>query len=321
MKRWAILITLVVVVFTTWQLSTLASRVRATTLLSDTPTCAYGGTVTSRVMLGNREYTTSAIVSHNGQFEMIEYPNGVTIITTPQETRTYRRKTREIEVKRAGFEPRFPANYEPRWVGDGVVAGQRAAIIDIRAKHGKNSSKRIWVDKKTGVILRTEVRDCCEKVRSSTEFTRISYIEVKALADSRFAKPEFVDNSWVTVTDSRANDIALAQKAVGVHIALPKSLPAGYKLAGVNVQPCPCCPDRKVAHIRYSDGMNSISIYEMSAKHNCAKSCKTSCKSKDCEIMRAGQANVTSVTRNDKNIIIVADIPAGELKKIAESID
>jgi hypothetical protein len=121
----------------------------------------------------------------------------------------------------------------------------------------------------------------------------------------------------------RPMSFAELSKAVGFRVRRPRYLPDGYKLDSCRLYRCPygCCPNS--ALVRYTDGLNSISIFEMGGDMSCMKSgscCSSSSKGGSCVVQDGDKAGTVVISRNGIEFTIIADLSRSELRKIADSL-
>lgn len=146
-----------------------------------------------------------------------------------------------------------------RLIGREKVAGRSAYVIEVRAKSNRPShARRIWIDMQKWVKLRTEDVNSNGKVASTSRYTSIRF--VNSLPASTF-KASFTKGVRIIrePAPQRLSTIAEAQKSVPFRIMHPAYLPSGYVLEGVLVRNY---RQGKIVSIRYSDGVNSFSLFE-----------------------------------------------------------
>ncbi len=146
-----------------------------------------------------------------------------------------------------------------RVVGQELVAGHMATIVELRSLAGGAFYLKFWIDQATGVRLRYENLDPRGRVVSETFFTSVNY-------DPVFAPGEFQPNTLPNVPHEallpeRAPlpNVRAAQAQVGYTIREP-AVPAGFHLSGVWVERTP--PKRATTILRYTDGVNTYTIFE-----------------------------------------------------------
>lgn len=213
------------------------------------------------------------------------------------------------------------SNYEPIYEGTDKVAGRSVHVIDLLPLTQGRPSKRLWIDKKYGTVLKSIDYAANGEERGSTEISRINY--GAKINDSAFALPPEKSVKRVMVCTSAASlDM---YRSAGVPAKTPKYIPAGYKLEGYHLfnSQCPC--DHRSAQITYTDGLNIISVFETPIMTSCGTNsgCKMSkCSgSGGCAVSGCEMAKTGSITRKDKTVVVVGDLLPDEVKKIAESVE
>lgn len=292
---------------------------------------SYTGTVTTAVFYMGREFRTQSAVLHRGGEERIKYLSGpvagVLVVARRGETRTYQPGARQVIVSRApggrsdgAALDLLLANYAASLAGSGRVAGRSADIVAVTPRRRGNPSKKLWIDRGTGVILRSEDRSASGELRSRTEFTAI---RCGASAPSAAFEPTAdIGPAWTTKERDRELTQAELQKAVGLRVVPPQYLPPGYVPDGMNVYSCACGCGHKAAHLRYTDGLNSISVFETPAHPACGSAaCSVHCPTTGrCQVRDARQARVATASSGTRSIVVVADLPEEEIARVAKSI-
>ncbi len=210
----------------------------------------------------------------------------------------------------------FLDNHRIERAGSDRVANRQACILVVKSKSGK-IRKRLWVDEKTYVVLRSEDYDAKGALLSATGFTSIKYTD--HLPDSLYERPTGVERI-VCLSDTgkpmSRNDLS---KAVGFEVRLPSYIPAGYKLDAYRMYECPCGCNHKSAYVRYTNGLDSISIFETLADSDCMSEHRcASHRSRGGRCFVQGQMAVAS--DSEEAFIVIADIGPGQLGRIANSL-
>lgn len=199
--------------------------------------------------------------------------------------------------------------------GDRIVAGRPARVLVVKSRSGE-IRKRLCVDASTCVTLRSEDYDDRGTMRSSTEFKSIRYTD--DLPDSLFACPK---NAAPIVTRPSGKTMSLPDlsKALGFQVKVPQYVPRGYKLDGYRLYPCPCRHGHKSAYIRYTNGLNSISVFETKGDSCCARMMvRGSCES--CSLDADNREHMATRSVGGKLLVTVGDVRPSELDKIVNSI-
>lgn len=194
-------------------------------------------------------------------------------------------------------------NYRIEMAGNGQVANTPVFIVNVRDKSGQ-LRKRLAVDKKTFVVLRSEDFSG-GKLRSESRFASIKYVDSPS---SMFRKPS---GMMCTQGAGAAMPIGELSKAVGFEVKPPMYVPSGYKIDGYRLYDCPCGCGHKSAYIRYTNGLSSISVFETKKDSGCKK--EGSCKA-------YGSCEMAMVSTDGKSFIVIGDLSPKELSEVANSI-
>jgi outer membrane lipoprotein-sorting protein len=183
-------------------------------------------------------------------------------------------------------------NYDVQLVGSESVAGRDAYVIKAVPKHAGDSLHKVWVDKKSYVMLRTQVQTAAGTALSSSKFTTIA-IEPGDISRAAFAVAGKVRN-------------VSAPASVDFVVRRPSYLPRGYKMVGlanaiVTAHVC--------AHLQFSNGVDTISLFERKSDRGATE-------------LRTPRRLTTMMTwaRGGVLYTLVGDISRLELHKIATSI-
>lgn len=149
------------------------------------------------------------------------------------------------------------ANYDISLVSTESLAGRKAHVIKLKPKNPGNPSRRIWVDTELPFILRTE-KYGPDGFISSLSF--YNYIEFTSQIDDDVFRLQ-VPPGVAIVTIPGTEDLMTLeelQKKAGFAVPVPEFVPAGYVLEGGTLTRR---GDAEVAHIRFTDGLNTISFF------------------------------------------------------------
>lgn len=186
-------------------------------------------------------------------------------------------------------------NYRVSFREEGTLLGRKVNEIHVRPKRDGNPSKTLWLDKETGLVLRSELLNCRREKVSSVHFHKLD-LQPKGLS------PELFDVKHISAERRREN--APPWKPI-----VPSYLPAGYIQTGVSSMEL---RDRRGAHLKFSDGLNTISLFETRAEHGSDDHPRVQEKqnfSRELHWSAAGW-----------EFVLVADLSPDELKHIADSV-
>lgn len=133
--------------------------------------------------------------------------------------------------------------------GEATVAGRPTQVYLIRPKRPGNPDKQIWLDRETGLLLKS--------VRHNWEGRQTAQSEFEDIRIGRNL-PEAKEQCAAT---PRPQPRPPARK-LGFTPVQPTWLPAGYEYQG---QASFIARERPTAHLRYSNGLNTISLFEQAA--------------------------------------------------------
>ena len=238
-------------------------------------------------------------------------------------------QTKEIEKKKQDL---LLSNYEVKTIGRESIAGRDAIVIKVSCKYSGRPSKKIWIDDKTDVILKSEQYNSNGDLMLLTYFKGVDYNP--SLDDINFKPPQGRIIKTVSEQDIKNLSADAISKIVGFKMILPSFLPDGYILEGCYLYRCGCGVD--MAHLRYIDGLNSISIFQ--GKKDCPICSEDQkkgffrkrigmmrgrgirCAPKDCELLEQRQERVSAFTDKDLRFVIIGDISEKELNKLAQGL-
>lgn len=182
-------------------------------------------------------------------------------------------------------------NYRVRKLGFEKIAGRGAVMLAIEPKYPGNPKKHVWIDPRSGLTLKSQVFSSSGELREESAFVEIDCHPT--LSDSQFEVP----TGAPPLEPPRPVQLDFAPRR-------PRHLPPGYLLVSTSTM-----LDRRgrvVHHMRYTDGLNTLSLFEARATPN-----------PDGPLMRdARQSGIIG----DIRYSIAGDTSPEELRKMAESL-
>lgn len=202
------------------------------------------------------------------------------------------------------------------------IISRPADVLVVKHREPGRPAKKVWVDRATNLILRTEYYDCDGKLASLTFYTDIEW-EPK-LDDALFEVPDGWKKVALEDDDARHWDRESLSKEVAFAVREPTRLPAGFAFDGFHLYHCRC--GVASAHLRYVDGLNSVSVFER----------YTQCPGRgrgrgfgwgkgrgggrNCQLLASQPGRMLVRQEGDLSYILIGDLPEAELAKIADSI-
>ncbi|MBI5817538.1 MAG: hypothetical protein HZA88_00975 [Verrucomicrobia bacterium] len=202
------------------------------------------------------------------------------------------------------------------------IIGRAADVLVIKHREAGHPAKKVWVDQATSLILRSEYYSSDGELTTLTFYTDIDW--KPKLVGSLFDVPD--DWKKVAVGDDPGKhwDREKLSKEVGFNVREPAYLPAGFALDGFLLYHCRC--GTASAHLRYVDGLNSVSVFERFVQ------CpgrgrgrgfgwgKGRGGGRNCELLANQPGRMLVKQVGDLSYILIGDLPETELSKIADSI-
>ncbi|MFA6666064.1 MAG: sigma-E factor regulatory protein RseB domain-containing protein [Armatimonadota bacterium] len=202
------------------------------------------------------------------------------------------------------------SNYSPEPAGRGMVAKRSCFIIRLAPIHKGNPWKKLWIDRDSYLTLRTDSYNSDGRLISSTE---LHSVNCRPQSPKLFAVPKGWKTRQISYGAISLDLLPVSSKA-GVKPVRPGYIPKGYKFAGYGLtKPS---PPIECVTLRYTNGLNSITLMETKGKCTGRKPC---CKT-DCMFSKRRHARMVQRHFKGLNIVLISDIAKGELIKMAESL-
>lgn len=152
---------------------------------------------------------------------------------------------------------RLTDRYEASVMGLEQVIGRLAVHVRLRPR-GAGGERRLWIDRYTGVVLRSEDRDPVDGVVATSFFTRISYglnfpsamFLPRIPAGARVLSPAEVAEPVMP--------LGALERRVGYAVRAPAVLPGGFRLLGGEVVSAGVL---RAAHLHYHDGTRALGLF------------------------------------------------------------
>lgn len=209
-------------------------------------------------------------------------------------------------------------NYQLREGGTGEVAGRPADIVELLPHGLPHLSQRLWVERETGVILRTEQYRLDGSLAALSVFT--SFTPVKSLSGDLF---HFRVPKGVRVTSRPDLPAPLKDLSTrsGMAIRMPAELPPGYVYEGGAVRRT---ERENVVHLRFTDGLGVISLFEQRAqpfaRYRLTGAKEVTLKRGKGWLHDECGSYVLNWTADGLNFTLVGEVPAEVLIRMAEAI-
>lgn len=194
----------------------------------------------------------------------------------------------------------FGHQYDLSLVREERVAGRKAMLLAIRPHDEFRFGHRLWLDRETGLPLKTELLDGDGSLLEQVKFADIS------LESS--ISPEALSPS-VSIENFTFHAGTATRVAVDVEADWEcGDLPAGFRVISTKTEQL-TGTEIPVTHILYGDGLATVSVFVAQVQ-----------KKKIARRSNVGASNAYSLQYDDYQITAIGEVPAATVKKIATSM-
>ncbi|MCH8290804.1 DUF4367 domain-containing protein [Candidatus Poribacteria bacterium] len=200
------------------------------------------------------------------------------------------------------------------------VVGYETDLLTIKPRFDHRPTRRIWVAKDQGVILRLEDFDANGNLRFMSVYTQISFQPERvkdALSEIPKKKEPHDDQKR-----GRHVSISEAQKVFGKSLIQPSYLPEGFELQSVRLMPFGPKP---TVHLQYTDGLMGFSLFESQAPpfrdrpHNLRTQTKQ-IHGTPVQIMDRHEIRILWWSQEKVGLTLIGELNQSEMLKIVESL-
>lgn len=177
-----------------------------------------------------------------------------------------------------------------------TVANRNCWLLLVSPKHEGNPSRRLWVDRATGLVLRSELLNWKQDSISVSAFQEVEI------------DPD-LSRELALLTPPAPPSSPPLRAPLAFKPTYPRHLPPGYTFAGTEVM---TMGKYSAAHLRYSDGLNSISVFQAPAD--------AFAQQMPLATVELQFTQVVTWRRGDLAYAIVGDINPAELQRMAGSM-
>lgn len=183
------------------------------------------------------------------------------------------------------------------------VAGRETKRLRIEPRDDNRFSYQLWLDRKTGLLLRSELHHPDGELRQRMVFTSLRMVPGGTL---EHWLPDQEEGAFTWVYEDYQ---AEPDPKRTLHWK-PEWLPAGFELK-VERSRGPGPDELLLEHLVYGDGLNTISVFvEPEATVDLPEGAVT-----------VGAAEAYSVRAGERRVTVLGEVAAGTLKRVAESIE
>lgn len=215
-------------------------------------------------------------------------------------------------------------NYDLTVQADEMILNRRALKLAIQPRHPKRFSKTAWIDRETGLVLRTEYRDERGNLLEEVFFSRIMIDS--AIDDALFSTEAWTNRSVEEDKVVACGSIQEVQKEAGFTLAAPVYIPAGFALDRLRVIRYSRAAGQPLLYFMYTDGLARISLFQRIAPpaDKIAKAWPKGTPERrgDVQVWKRGQFPYTILRRRDdsKLYTVISEISEEESIQMIESL-
>ena len=199
---------------------------------------------------------------------------------------------------------RLAAYYDFKDLGEGRIAGYHSKIIGILPRDPYRYGYRLWLDARTGMLLRSDLLDSDGHTVERVMFTSLHY--PKSIPNSAL-QPTEIRSGFVWNIQGDSEKLSAAERRVQWQVT---RLPPGFVLSLTDVQRV-AGVRQPVRHMVFSDGLASVSVFAEAASHSRNALIGPS---------RMGAVNAFGRQVGDYHLTVVGEVPAATVQMIAESM-
>jgi negative regulator of sigma E activity len=210
----------------------------------------------------------------------------------------------------------YRADYAPE---TGLVSGHRADTVLLYNKYTGQLTMRVYVDKKTKLVLEKELFAPSGALVSQTRFEALRY--TNSIPAALFAVPKGMPTVNGMSHEVPSTDLQTALKSAGFDARGPQYLPEGFTPLGGEVTDV---KGVRTLHLLYSDGLRTISLFEN--KSDAAvdlsqyKATATHVESVPAKYVQDGPTTLLAWSQDDLHFALVGDVELSELEAIGASV-
>lgn len=199
-------------------------------------------------------------------------------------------------------------NYDLEMKGEGRIALRRAVRLLVKPKDEHRYGYRLWLDKETGLLLKSELVDM--KRKRALEIFQFNQIAMGDEVQRSALEPDQPQGSVIDHLKVAEEASAEAAK-MDWHAGW---LPAGFEMAAADLRHAPAT-QQSVSALIYSDGLAAISVFIESMPSSASTNMISH---------KGATVSVTQSVRGPNNaqhlVTVVGEVPAKTASAVAQSI-
>ena len=202
------------------------------------------------------------------------------------------------------------------------IAGQKTDLVTVSPRFEARPTKRLYLARDTGVILRIEDFDSNGNLRFMSVYTQISFKE--EAIQQKLAEWHQDEKSPAERRRRRSQPITLdeAKTVLGDKLIEPTYLPPGFQLLETRYFK----HRSDTVYLRYTDGMLTFTLFESKNKQERNRDRRREgvqhiqIHGKSARHEKRGPTNILQWSISDMNFTVMGELQRDELVKVAESL-
>ncbi len=242
------------------------------------------------------------LVSLNGEASEVVRNNDVVLCILADNRKMVVEKEgkdwRSLHLSLSDKLPELQRHYQLKLLGDDRVAGREAKVVSITPKDEFRYGHRLWLDRDSGLLLKSVVLDARQQAVEQIMFTQLELLE--------FVPDELVRSAWPDHVSRQAKKSRrLAHEPARDNRWRVVEMPAGFRELEHRLSE----NGNTKHHLVLSDGLATVSVFIENAGDD----------SGDITDSGGGGINAYSARVNEYRVTAVGEVPTATVKLIASS--
>lgn len=184
--------------------------------------------------------------------------------------------------------------------------GEKAQVISVTPRDGYRYGYRLWIQRSTGMPLKTELLDTAGNIIEQVVFSSLAMR--RHISDDEL-KPQLVTTGFNWLRDDGAP--AVAAEAPGAWANTP--LPPGFHLAAQTAQMMPGVPE-PVTHLVFTDGIATVSVFIQT------QTIRSSPNQVRAGMAQVGSASAFASIQSGHKFVALGEVPPATVRFIIDAL-
>ncbi len=200
------------------------------------------------------------------------------------------------------------AYYQLDSLGTMLQMGQKAQVIAVTPRDGYRYGYRLWIQRSTGMPLKTELLDTTGQVIEQVMFSSLSMRH--HIADAEF-KPQLVTTGFQWLRDDGSPPAPSSTAVPEIWNNSP--LPPGFQLTAQTAQMMPGVA-APVTHLVFSDGVATVSVFIQTLVF------RNSPNQAGADVTPVGSASAFASVQSGHKFVALGEVPPATVRMIVEGL-